>query len=251
MAITAPASAPAATPSRRSRRESHTFFIAIAALMALVAVIGFWPSYFGHLLSGVVERHWIIHLHAAVFSGWLVLLMTQVLLVYRRKTALHRSLGRFGIGYGVLILVMGLAASITSPVLRIRAGEWTLDRAAKFLIYPLGDMVLWAILFGAAIAYRGRPAAHKRLILLATVALLYAPVGRMEIVSDLLFLLVWLFPLLLGIGYDVWTRRRVHPSYLVGLAVLLIGFSRQYFETSEGWLRVGRAILQAFVGGGA
>lgn len=217
--------------------------------MALVALTGFWPSYFGRLLSGALDRHWIIHLHAAVFSGWLVLLMTQVLLVFRRRTAQHRRLGRFGIGYGVFVLVMGLAASITSPVLRIRAGEWTLERAAKFLIYPLGDMVLWAILFGAAIAYRHKPAVHKRLILLATVALLYAPVGRMEIVSDLLFLLAWLFPLLLAMGYDAWTRRRIHPSYLAGLGILLIGFSRQYFETSEGWLRVGRAILQTFVGG--
>jgi hypothetical protein len=241
--------ATAGAPPRRGRREIRAFFVAIAVLMTLIALAGFWPSYFGRILSGGVQRHWIIHLHALIFSGWLLLLMAQVLLVFRRRTALHRRLGRFGIVYGGLVLLMGLAASIASPVLHIRAGEWTLDRAATFLIYPLGDMVLFAALFGAGIAYRRKPEVHKRLLLLATVALLFAPVGRMEIASDLLALLVWLFPLLLGMAYDFWARRRVHPTYLIGLIILLTGAARMYFERSEGWLRVGRAILHNFVPG--
>ena len=143
--------------------------------------------------------------------------------------------------------VIGLAVSFAAPVLHVRAGEWTLDRAAGFILLPLVDMVLFAGFFGAAVAYRRTPEIHKRLILAATVALAFAAVARMSFKSPLVFLLIWLSPLFAAMAFDMFTRRRVHPVHVVNVAVLTAAFLRIFFMESEGWLRIGRALLVPFV----
>jgi len=215
--------------------------------MSLIVVVGFWPTYFGQLLNGIPNRPWVVHLHGLIFTGWMVLLITQVILVATGRTKAHRALGNFGIAYGFLVLAMGLLISIAAPVLHLTAGEQTMDEAAGFLIIPLGDMVLFAVFFIPAVIYRRRPEIHKRLMLLATTALLFAAAGRMSnVISMPPAVLLWVSPVLLGIAYDKWTRRKVHPVYLAGLVILLVGFSRIFLVQSEGWLRFGRAIVRAF-----
>ena len=122
-----------------------------------------------------------------------------------------------------------------------------MDEAAGFLIIPLGDMVLFGGFFIPAVIYRSRPEVHKRLILLATAALLFAAAGRMQSFLPLpLGVLLWFSPVLAGIGYDAWTRRKVHRVYLIGLVAMVIGISRLALTGTEVWLRVGRSIIRAF-----
>jgi hypothetical protein len=171
--------------SKRSLPHARPRFYAyIAVFMAVIVVTGFWPSYFGPLLRGVVARPWVIQLHGAVFVGWMVLLLAQVTLVATGRTAAHRKLGTVGIAYGVMVLIMGLVVSFAAPLLHLAAGEWPLDEAAGFLIIPLGDMALFGVFFGAAVLYRKKPEIHKRLNLLATVALLFAAVSRMRFIGS-------------------------------------------------------------------
>ncbi len=100
------------------------------------------------------------------------------MLAARGQIALHRRVGSFGIAYGVLVLVLGVIVSIAVPAIHVRAGEWPMSRAEQFVAVPLGDMLLFSAFFGAAIAYRRRPEIHKRLIVLAAVAVMFAAVGR-------------------------------------------------------------------------
>jgi uncharacterized membrane protein YozB (DUF420 family) len=50
-----------------------------------------------------------------IFTGWMVLLITQVILAATGKTQAHRTLGTFGIAYGFLVLAMGVVISIAAP----------------------------------------------------------------------------------------------------------------------------------------
>src|SRR5580765_5071734 len=220
------------------RRTAHPrFYVGLALFMAAIVVLGFWPSYFGPMLRGNVARPLVIQLHGLVFVGWMALLVVQVAVAARGNVRLHRRIGQWGIAYGCLVLLMGLAAGLAAPVMHANAGDWTHDRAAGFLLTTLGDMVLFGSFFGAAVWYKSRPEVHKRLMVVATVALLFAAVGRMGIDerSPALFELVWLSPVLAGIGYDWISRRRVHPAYVVGLIGLFVGSLRVMLESSDVW----------------
>jgi hypothetical protein len=233
---------------KQVRRSLKGFYVAMALLMSAFAVAGFWQTYVGPLVTGRgVKLPAVMHVHALVYFGWTMLLVTQAGLVYRGRRGTHKRVGRIGIGYGLAVLVMGFVATFAAPARHVRAGDWTLDQAAGFLILPLGDMVLFGTLFVAAIVHRKRLEAHKRLILLATAALLFAPVARFAgpLGGPPAIIGVWLAPVLLAMGYDLWSRGRVHPAYLAGLALLIVGSVRVAFMESEGWLRIGRAIMRA------
>jgi hypothetical protein len=224
------------------------FYVGLAAFMCAIVLVGFWPSYFGPALGGNIARPWIIQLHGLIFVGWMVLLMAQVLLVARGRTRDHRRVGTWGIAYGSAVFVMGLVAGVAAPVMHARAGEWTTDRAAGFLLVTLGDMALFGSLFGAAVFYRRQPEIHKRLMLGATVALLFAAVGRMAFIPfPLPAIAVWLVPMFVVMGYDWRSRGRVHVASLITTGVLIVGVLRVGFTESEAWLRIGRGILAAFM----
>ena len=198
------------------------------------------------MLRGNLARPLVLQLHGLVFIGWMALLLVQVALASGGNTRLHRKLGRWGIAYGCLVPAMGLIAGLAAPVLHVAAGEWSHDRAAGFLLTTLGDMLLFGTFFGAAVAYRSRPQVHKRLMLTATVALLFAAVGRMHFIKSMVLAdLVWLSPLFVGMAHDWITRRRVHPAYVIGTIGLFVGSLRELFDQSEAWLAIGRPLLDA------
>jgi hypothetical protein len=61
--------------------------------------------------------------------------------------------------------------------------------------------------------------------------------------APVLLLVVWLSPLLAAMAFDALTRKRVERVYLVGAVILIAGFGRILLFESEGWLRIGRAIM--------
>jgi hypothetical protein len=197
--------------------------------------------------------------HAAVYVGWLALLIAQTVLAARGDIAAHRRVGKFGIGYGALVWILGLVVSVAMPVFNVRSGLWPMERGEQFLAVPLGDMALFGAFFGAAIAYRRKPEIHKRLIVLAAVAVMFAAVGRaLTNVSVLLGgaeaplggvparLLLWYSPVLVAIVYDLVARRRVHPVYLIGVAAMAVAFLRVPYSQTDQWHSIARTILAPF-----
>src|SRR5258705_11333931 len=119
MATTAIAVADAIEP-RTQRRNVGTprgmrrrpFYIGVSLLMGLIAIVGFWPTYFGPLVLGTISQPLLIHLHATVFSGWLVLFLTQVALAASGRVEWHMRQGRIGLRYCVLGVIVGLLTGI-------------------------------------------------------------------------------------------------------------------------------------------
>jgi hypothetical protein len=238
---TSPAARPAAQGLARALN------LGLVGLMLAIVLAGFWP-YFSALPFGT-GAHWILHLHAAVFVGWMLLYLAQVWLVYRRKVRTHQALGRFGIYYGVLVLLFGVVVTFAVPVLNVQTGRMTFDEAAGFLVLPIGDLILFGGFFWAGIRWRRRRELHTRLMLLATIAVLFPPAARFGIEYGVpVALLVWLSPLFLAMAHDALTARRVDRTYVIGLAILLAGVSRVALMESELWLPTGRAIIQFFTG---
>ena len=106
-------------PLVRRRR----FYVGTSVVMALIAVVGFWPTYFGPLVRGTLSQPLLIHVHTAVFVGWLLLFLTQVVLAATGHVKWHVRLGRFGIGYGILVVVVGLVTGVSRSADRVHAGR--------------------------------------------------------------------------------------------------------------------------------
>jgi hypothetical protein len=241
--LTAAVSATAVRPGAGS--GTRWGYIGVITMMNAIVLVGFWP-YYSAFGRGGVETHPLLHLHAAVFTGWMALLMLQAILVHRRDLRAHRKVGAWGLGYGALILVLGLTVTFVAPVQHVLAGEWNLDEAAGFLILPLGDMALFATFFTVAAVHRRNPPLHKRMIVLATIALLFAPAARAG-GSPAVILAIWLAPLIIAMVIDRWAHGTVHRAYLIGGAVLLVAFTRIFLIEAELWLRVGRSLLTPFL----
>ncbi len=213
----------------------NPFYVGLTLLVTVLAFVGFWPTYFGPLLAGTVDKLPVIHVHAAIYVGWLAIFIAQAAFAATRRMDLHVRLGNIGIGYGVLVIVMGVTVAISMFAVRVHDGN--LEQAQMRLAAPLLDMVFFAPLFAAAVRFRRKPEIHKRLMIVATTVLLVAAVGRMTFLArPWPFLLVWSLPLLLGATYDIVRRRAVPWIYLLGVVVIVArAFGARLVGETDAW----------------
>lgn len=102
------ASVGAATP--RAHVEAGTrVYLPIAFVAALIALVGFWPTYVGPLLAGTPQKAPFIHVHAAVFTGWLLLVIAQTSIAASGRT--HGVARVRGLGHGAVRLSDPISAS--------------------------------------------------------------------------------------------------------------------------------------------
>jgi hypothetical protein len=227
--------------TRAPRALSHRpFYVAVTALMALIVGVGFWPTYFGPFVRGTLSQPLLIQVHTAVFLGWLFLFLMQAVFAARGQLQWHVRLGRVGIGYGVLVVVVGLVTGITRSAERMRAG-----RSPNGLLLDVTMAVaLFSIFFGAAIVYRRTPRLHRRLMTVAATMLLVAAAGRMTFLPLPLWLGVWALPILLAMAYDHRTQGVLHPVYLLGLAAILVrGYALRFLVDTDTWTNIVHWVL--------
>ncbi len=242
----------------RARAHRRKIYVGLALMIGAIVFTGFSRSFYGTLVAGATHP-WIIHVHAAVYVGWVALLIAQTVLAARGEIATHRRVGNFGIAYGALVWILGLIVSIAMPVINVRSGQWTMERAEQFLAIPLGDMVLFGGFFGAAIAYRRKPEIHKRFVILAAVAVMFAAITRAFTNVGVLLgdpdaplggaparFLLWYSPVLVAMTHDLVTRRRIHPVYWIGVVAMAVAFLRVPYSQTNGWHRIARTILAPF-----
>jgi len=117
----------------------------------------------------------LIHIHGALFTGWMFLLIAQTSLVAAGKVNIHRRLGIAACVMACVMVVFGELAAIDSLVRR--AGPPGRDPQMFFMV-PFTEILLFGVLMLFAFRARKDSAAHKRLIMIATTALVLAAVAR-------------------------------------------------------------------------
>lgn len=236
----------------RRRFARSPFYTLLGLLLLLLAIAGFWPQYFSAVTGRApveTARFWLIHLHAALFTFWLLLYIAQAALVMSGRTRTHMKLGPWGAGYGFAIAAVGLfAAGVLASRLGVR--EHDMDAAASFVIFPLIDMLFLASFLAVAVVWRNRPQIHKRAMFLATFSIavvgLDRLVGRTGIENPLIWQPLMLAPLLIAIGYDAIVCRKLYPIMALGLLAHLARLNLDHFSTTEAWLPIGRSLLAPF-----
>ena len=98
--------------------------------------------------------------------------------------------------------------------------------ARAFYAIPITDMLIFSTLIYFAFRQRFNPSAHKRLILIATITLLDAAFGRWPIPVawwDLRVAQMCCYALLLLlIGYDLWSTRKVQSAAVFASLFLIV-----------------------------
>ena len=204
----------------------HRFFSVMSIVSAVTIIAGFANTYLPKVASGAPAVPAIVHLHAVIFTSWLVFFVAQTTLVRTGRTAVHRRIGIAGAVLAALMLVVGVDTAITVARLGHRGIPGVeFPDAAGFMLLNLNATIVFAALVWAGWYFRRDAQTHKRLMLLATTGTLIGPgVSRLPFVSGkapVIGLLVLAF-LFAGPVYDFVTRRRVHMAYVWGgLATLL------------------------------
>src|SRR5271169_5212774 len=140
------------------RRYERYFFSGMALLIFGTVLLGFAKTYF---LAGVFRAplpSWVIHVHGAAFTSWILLLIVQTSLVSTGRVAVHRRLGIIGFVLACLMVILGSMAA--TDLLR-RDGAALRADAKAFYASSLGDMVIFGTLVYFAFRARFNPASHK------------------------------------------------------------------------------------------
>ena len=253
--ITATAIPPRAREPFPARRPSdHDFFLVYVALIWLAVLAGFVPEIIQHLLKNAAPYPISVHVHAVVSIAWLALLTSQTLLIRNSHVRLHRKLGIGGAVLAAAVVLVGFWAALS--VESIAFG--TPRSRPPFLSIELSNMIEFGGLAIAAISARSKPSAHKRLIPLATLSLTPAAFNRAigrSLLHPLLGSGVWqtyiqIFAatdlMVLGIGvYDLCTRRRLHPAWVIGALWILAGqLTASWLYYNPTWKMIATSIVR-------
>ena len=236
----------------RAGMGRRLFYIIMAAAVIVAVFAGFAPTFY---LRGSFTQDrpmsFLLHVHGIVFSAWVTIFLVQTLLIARGSRRLHQRLGWIAVGVAVTMVILVVAA-VVEQLRRVRG----FPPPPLALALSAFDIIVFAILVGAAVRYRKRPDWHKRLMLSATILLLGAPMFRfvihfvglsnMATVGVVSTLLVDSF-FLPCFAYDLATRRRIHPAYFIALVLIVLDQTAQVEVVSWApWINFSNA-LQALV----
>jgi hypothetical protein len=236
----------APSPTGAATSRARQAYFGVALLCAGIVAWGFWDTYYTRAFARA-DLPSIVHVHAVVFTIWVLVLVAQAAVVVAGHVRLHRRLGAAGMLYGALVFCVGLLVSVGAPALRVRADFYSLDVGGIVVLYNLTDMLLFGAFLALAFVYRNRPELHKRWIIAATAALLGAALGRVVPGNSPQYLLLWLSPLLALVAVDLAARRPAHWIPIVSSALLVVAFFKAPLYAAPIWRDVGRALLRPFV----
>jgi hypothetical protein len=242
------------------RHGAQRFTLWLALGYMLFALAAFSGTYWVQWPRGTFSGAPVLHLHAALFTGWMLLLVWQAWLASRGRIARHRDWGMAGIALATAMLFMGVATALYQFSLQLpRFG----DAARVQFVLPLSAIAGFTIFYVLAMFNIRRPEWHKRFMLVATVALLEAAFARLPFylqtggggpdlrpgvmplpptplafvhpitLGSMIYVLVMLSPALVR---DWRLLGRPHAAYTVGIAkIISIQIGRVPLSTTTGW----------------
>jgi hypothetical protein len=265
-----PALAAATVPGDGALHE-RWFYVWMSGACLAVAVLGFLPTYFLPMAQGAFAAPPIIHIHGIVLFSWMLFFCLQAWRVAAGDVRGHRAWGVLGVAIAtamVFVVTAVVSLRVQQAYLPGQPAGLAHDVRA-FAWVSFGVLAFFVPAFILAIVNIPRPEIHKRLMLLATISMLGAPIARWfaillspapdpnappwpaglpdvtpvpvsvalgpHLVGDLLLVVVML--------HD-WRRRgRPHGVYVVGGAILLlIQLTMEPVSQSPAWQAFAAAI---------
>lgn len=229
--------------------SSRWFYVWMAWACAAVAFVGFTPTYWAPVASGSYTGPAILHIHGLLFSGWVLFFIVQTTLAATDRIRHHRIVGTFGALLALAMLIAGIFAAANS--IRVGTAGGLQQTNETFSIVPLSTVSFFVIIVGCAIANVTHPETHKRLMLVATIAILPPAIARLLALASGVPIgpghpppiLLSLVPsaaadllLLVAVVRDRRTLGLVHPAYAyAGAALVFLQIVRVPIGMTAAW----------------
>lgn len=142
----------------------------VLLLLIPFTFFGFYKTYFNQFPTFESTRSYI-HIHAAIASIWILMLIAQPLLIRKRKYKLHRLVGK--ISYWVFPLL--ILSFIPGMVRLVNSDDPTI------LFFPLSDVIMLLLFYSLAIFHKRNTSKHMRYMIGAALVFLDPTLGRIGI----------------------------------------------------------------------
>lgn len=211
-----------ATEPARSGQDNGRFFMVSAIVMVLVTIAGFVVQLAAGRSS--FSSPLLVHAHAIIFMGWLVIYVLQNYFATSGRTDLHRKLGWIAVGWLVAMVVLGLLVAVAM----VQRGQTPFFfRPLHFLIFDPAMLFTVVGLTVTAISLHHKTEWHPRLQFTAMAILTVPGIGRL-LPSPLLMPWAWelslitaaVFPIV-GALFDLRRDGRIHPAWGAGIGVIV------------------------------
>jgi hypothetical protein len=229
----------ASDAAHASTKPRGKFYVGSAAVLVLVVLVGFAPTFYLRAAfgapgfswrGGAPALSWPVFVHGLILTSWFLLFALQAAFVAGRRTALHRVLGWAGGAIGLAVIISGgMATPYRMAELAAQGRLEGLMGSAPIVVWSnTASIVAFAILLAAAIVLRHRPETHKRLMLLASISIsqpAFARIFRWPVFQasgiEGVMLAVAASFVMVGalIVHDLLSRKSLHPATVAGAAV--------------------------------
>jgi hypothetical protein len=226
--------AAAQAPGKARVPAASRFFPAMTALLLILVVFGFGQTFYLRAFFEVRPIVTLVWLHGFALTAWFVGLVLQAALVSARQFDTHRRVGWVLAVLAIVVAATGVWITLgTVPALSAAGFDADAVRtlAPRIAWGNYSSALTFALLVGAAIVSRKHSQAHKRLTLLASIAIMSPAIARILRWpafasafgnSFAMAAIVGVF-VLAGVvaAHDVVTRKRLHPATVVGVVVII------------------------------
>jgi hypothetical protein len=234
--------------------RGRTRYFLWAGATALAAVlVGFFKTFLLPNWQGSFHGPTIAYIHGGFVLAWILLFLTQAWWIQSRRIPRHRSLGAIAALVAPGVVVSTMAMGVFAMHRDVQAGLGEL--ATSLLLGTITSPLIFFALVSAALVYRRQTEIHKRLMLLATISILWPAFFRFRHYFPQVPRPEWIFGFLLPQLFlaavmlaDKLRFGRVHPVYWwVGLPfVAEAAFETWYFDSPR-WRVVAHCLAGFFV----
>lgn len=231
------------------------FYLLVTAALVAFVVVGFTKSYYSRILIDPPPLTTMIHLHAAVFTIWMGLFLTQAGLVAARRVDLHRKLGIASAIFAGVVFVVGVLSTFETAISNHVSPSGLAP--PQFSIIGFTSIGMFGVFIALGIIYRRRPGLHRRFMILAFIATISPATARVARLFDVVAHRDTFIPLCAALFIAAclvhdWRKHRVvHPAYVIGGLVIvaswplrnMVGHSDWYFPIGEAVARVAHVMF--------
>lgn len=234
--------------TRQTSNHKTKLFLFIGALGLFAVLTGFSTTFLIPIGKGTFEAPLIIYIHGAFAFSWVFLFMIQSVLVQTDNVRQHKFLGFLGI-------VIAAGVTITLIPVGLYQVEKDLSHGlGQSAISPIIGIITSAVIFISlvltGVLKRHEPSTHKRLMLLATILLLWPAWFRFRHIfpsvpnPEIWFAIVLADSLIIiSIIWDKIAYGKFNPVLLyVGLFVIIEHTTEAYMFDNTLWREIANRI---------